>query len=1158
MCDFLDLDLAHRKREDLVVAIATGFAVPIDSKHKKKKNTGAFAKAMRAAEELLTLSVCLLEAPFEFTKLGTEQLPRFALDATARGVGAAIAGGGDNCASLAWRACFLFERALRSDISGIRTAAAEALSKTHANGRNDFADAVSCLLFRRHDVGVTRPFCFNLRRLWDVVFREPEYVASVNAKHTGYVLSVKRTKAWNGKYLTEWPQVLRHKARALLEFDGSGGVIETGDPDGKGDEKTHNALRALDHTGVVLGRTPLCAAGRSDTNTEQPSLKEMRTNKALRRKQRAKSVRWAGVRAEPNQDSSRSGVATLEKSRTGFAAGTTEDSSDDNATFDLRDAAAHDVAALRRAEKHPSRRYARASNESSAKTAAQSLRRFAPSRRNYVTPAPNSFWGFVYAIGASHALRKARITQDTTRIALANAIITLLLDAALQGEDELLSAGVGGASRSAAVAVDEKELGKNSSNLPDMNTLSIPPCTLRLILHQFLGLRVEQKPTPKPASVPSSGAAAAVAAVSALVLRAGGVGAFLRVAKYEGSSETTPTSPASPVFLTCALRACGGAGRPAVVISRASEFITALLQRRQARAALLRRLGEVCRLQTGVSKSGVSVLNVKHEHTRVSIALSALGAIRRACDLAKRDRCVAATLCIHVAHASFNGDRLALDGTTDDQENGKMFLKLRARAACDAARRVDLFSVIETAKGVLALLYDTSPDVRIAVAFALRPIGALLVAAEASFVATAVGNEIGEIHHDWGDADVPANRWALPFEDWETPCNGVGDDMRLEDTRAEEKVKEAKLETKRKRKNKAAAPALEGNGFDFENRPPTDEESGTGQPSDDNSKQDPTGPHTWDPLAGMHSTPAQSRLFDSGRLVTSLEKAGRMDKHPGARDALLGAVEEINLRRARATHTAIQIATGGLLGAHVCTWACLNDEHDAHDSNDPKRHLPGGLDVWAISQTCASSKFQKLTEKVAKPNRRRVGADQRKLGRAEMLAARLRDAEDADVSLRRDAWFATRKHLVAFGFDPGVESVGGNVVNQPEDTQQLSSNGLNATAVEATDLEAPSETAVQGKLQSAAVQRMNKATPNRPSRDKVSSAGKATEEHDAVLSFLRSVKAKGRTGAVDDQNELLTTSELLKTTGPTPQALDTVKLLLRKSVRISESPHSED
>jgi hypothetical protein len=87
---------------------------------------------------------------------------------------------------------------------------------------------------------------------------------------------------------------------------------------------------------------------------------------------------------------------------------------------------------------------------------------------------------------------------------------------------------------------------------------------------------------------------------------------------------------------------------------------------------------------------------------------------------------------------------------------------------------------------------------------------------------------------------------------------------------------------------------------------------------------------------------------------------------------------------------------------------------------------------------------------------------------------------------------------------------------------------------------------------------MNKATPNRPSRDKVSSAGKATEEHNAVLSFLRSVKAKGRTGAVDDQNELLTTSELLKTTGPTPQALDTVKLLLRKSVRISESPHSED
>jgi hypothetical protein len=190
MCDFRRLDKKRVSRDDRVVTIAAGFAVTDERFLDARKRR----EAVSAAEELLTLAVVLLAAPETFAARGGDALPRAALDAAARGVGAAVAGGDRYCASFAWRAVVVFEKALRSSVPSVRAAAASALARRDASGRNDFADACAALLFRRHDIGVPRPSFFNLRRWWDVALAEPEYRAANAAMETGLTRGKKLTR----------------------------------------------------------------------------------------------------------------------------------------------------------------------------------------------------------------------------------------------------------------------------------------------------------------------------------------------------------------------------------------------------------------------------------------------------------------------------------------------------------------------------------------------------------------------------------------------------------------------------------------------------------------------------------------------------------------------------------------------------------------------------------------------------------------------------------------------------------------------------------------------------------------------------------------------------------------------------------------------------
>ena len=283
MCDFRRLDKKRVSRDDRVVTIAAGFAVTDERFLDARKRR----EAVSAAEELLTLAVVLLAAPETFAARGGDALPRAALDAAARGVGAAVAGGDRYCVSFAWRAVVVFEKALRSSVPSVRAAAASALARRDASGRNDFADACAALLFRRHDVGVPRPSFFNLRRWWDVALAEPEYRAANASEETGLTRGKKLDAAWRGAYLTPWRIVARAKARAFVEFDVGG--IETGRSDGRGDERMHLFLKALDPTGASLGGTPLAEAGMDAADAEQASLKELRTKLRRDRARRARA-----------------------------------------------------------------------------------------------------------------------------------------------------------------------------------------------------------------------------------------------------------------------------------------------------------------------------------------------------------------------------------------------------------------------------------------------------------------------------------------------------------------------------------------------------------------------------------------------------------------------------------------------------------------------------------------------------------------------------------------------------------------------------------------------------------------------------------------------------------------------------------------------------
>jgi len=323
-----------------------------------------------------------------------------------------------------------------------------------------------------------------LRRWWDVALAEPEYRAANAARETGLTRAKKLDAAWRGAYLTPWPETARARARALLETDV--GRIETGRADGRGDERTHLFLKALDPTGASLGGTPLAEAGLERADARAESLKELRTKLRRDEARRARRARTAhNVQLKLKHGSVE--TETGETGETGVPSDSvssfSEDSDDSDSGFDLAfgsDEAlaqshyAPDVTARRRAERHE-RRDAKAHGVAAAASAAAALRRVAPARRRYREPPAGSLRRFFLSFGASARLREARARHDALRVTLANRTLASLLDAALGGEgDEVRAANEGGAS---VAAPKKKEPSEKERDATPRTTDGSPPVT---------------------------------------------------------------------------------------------------------------------------------------------------------------------------------------------------------------------------------------------------------------------------------------------------------------------------------------------------------------------------------------------------------------------------------------------------------------------------------------------------------------------------------------------------------------------------------------------------------------------------------------------------------------------------------------------------------
>jgi hypothetical protein len=698
----------------------------------------------------------------------------------------------------------------------------------------------------------------------------------------------------------------------------------------------------------------------------------------------------------------------------------------------------------------------------------------------------------------------------------------------------------------------------------------------------FLGLVVETPPPPPPGAVPPAGAAAAAAAAAALALRGGGVPAFLKTDYFEEGPNATPPSR---TYLAAALRLCGGVDRPPLVQARASEFVTALAARRRTRGALLRALAAV--MADAAAPVVTKTLVALDEDARVTLCVRALGLARSAAELARRDRVVAAQLSILAAHAHLRGDRAALVGdaaesnTNTSNSRRVMFLKLRASAACDAARRVDRDSLVAASRGAARLLGDASPDVRVAAAGAIAALATVLVAAEASFAAAAVAARVGECHLDRGDGDVPAGRWSVPRDDWQQGLGEGDDDMVPEGDAVAAAAEEEEAAEERAEKKKKEAPKRSRHA-DF-SAPVKEEESNRAQLEEDEAL-DPekalrSGEHptpkafsakektkktsaATDPLEGFFVPAATSRLFDSARLLVSLDRAAAQDTHVGARDALLAAREAVSNSRARAVAAARRVATGGVLGAHVATWASLAPL---------EAPLPGVVDATSVL------KFEALV----RPMRRRI-AEQRRLSRQQVDANAAGDADvEAARALEWEARKATEEEVAAYGLldvsgDDGVHDASATPTEaQPtlagvSTSASIAVHGTHAENVPHVrkseikqeslgaprlDAESASESASSRLAAREAFTETSTKKPKSPSRVTSPVRGVPETLDEAHVLYLARVKRLARRAAESHDDAPLTAGELVRTTGPTKQTVAAVMTMLGRSVAKQHEKH---
>ena len=715
--------------------------------------TGTPAVAIAATEELLTLAEVLLADPELWIRAGADDLAHHALTALTRAAGAAAI----RDPALAWRAIPWILKALKSPIPSLRASAAEAVTE------RDFATATAALLFHRHDVGLKRPSAFEWRRVVDALFEDPILFTAQDLEDTGLAREEQLEAAWRGDWIVPWPVIQRGRARTILEMDVGG---DDGAVTGSGDVALHRALVDLDPTGEAVGGTALVAANGKNrpTNVSLGQLRERVRREELQRA-RAKML-----------ESSATGEISDEEEMYTMRTRADAMSAEELSTF------RPDVLARRDAED--------AEAESGRLT---DLELFLSRLRRFKPPAPidagfNAVKKVALSIGASAALKRARAAHDATRRKRAKALMENLLDAALGGRGDEVKRFAGdrlclpvgseawkqkeakdAAARAAAKALKGVDPHARPPTPPKgQKGLAKPIPKSAAVTSKDKGKTAEEEAeetrlASRPASLPAPGAAAAMRACGELVDRPGGAPAFLHGSKR---------------FVAAALRASGGSDRPPGVVSRAGVLVGGVVNRRRLRGTLLRRLGEVC---ASLEEDWDASDELREDPDAENLALRAIEATRRAATFALKDRRASASLAILVAEATRRGDVDALEGKTGLAKNA-LGLKLRARAAADAARATDKSSVAVAARGVAALVGDRSPQVRAGACAALSELAKLLVAAEATSAAGDVARRVGDADDDArGAGRIPRMRWTVDDDDFETGRGPGDDDLAPED-----------------------------------------------------------------------------------------------------------------------------------------------------------------------------------------------------------------------------------------------------------------------------------------------------------------------------------------------------------------------------------------
>ena len=318
-----------------------------------------------------------------------------------------------------------------------------------------------------------------------------------------------------------------------------------------------------------------------------------------------------------------------------------------------------------------------------------------------------------------------------------------------------------------------------------------------------------------------------------------------------------------------------------------------------------------------------------------------------------------------------------------------------------------------------------------------------------------------------------------------------------------------------------------------------------------------------DPLEGAFVPAATSRLFDSARLLVSLDRAAAQDTHPGARDALLAAREAVASSRARAVAAARRVATGGVLGAHVSTWASL-----CADAS-----LPGVVDATV------TLKFEALV----RPMRRRI-AEARRLSRQQVDANAAGDVDvEAARALEWEARRATEEEVAAYGLlDEGddVDDVedkktktrtaatdaAGVFTSAPASIAAYGSretSNVQGVAEIVSSRGAPRDAEIESASESASSRAAREAKtfakkkkPKSPTKTRVTSPVRVAETLDeAHVAYLARVKRLARRAAESHDDAPLTAGELVRTTGPTKQTVAAVMTMLGRSVAKQHEKH---